>query len=176
MAEKLSLEKRLNLVAYIIAILVLVLVGVMRRVKLDVGFDTSFLPGVNAGINIVTAVLLLIALWFIKQKNIKAHQQTIYAAIVCSALFLITYVMYHFTNEETVFCKEGVIRQIYYVVLISHVILAGVIFPFILFTFIRAYTEQFDRHRRMARWVWPIWFYVAVSGPAVYFMLKPCYS
>ena len=174
--ENKKLIKRLNIAAYLITAAVLTLVGMMRRVKIDVSFDTSFLPGVNAGINIITSVLLLLALWFIKQKNIEAHKKTIYVAICTSALFLLTYVLYHFTNVETSFCKEGTIRSIYYFVLATHVILAGVIFPFILFTFIRAYTGQIDRHRAMAKWVWPVWFYVSVTGPIVYFMLKPCYN
>jgi len=174
--ENQELAKKLNIAAYLVTAAVLTLVGMMRRVKIDVPFDTSFLPGVNAGINIVTSILLIVALYFIKQKNIEAHKKTIYVAIVTSALFLLTYVLYHFTNEETSFCKEGTIRSIYYFVLASHVILAGVIFPFILFTFIRAYTNQIERHKAMAKWVWPVWFYVSVTGPIVYFMLKPCYS
>lgn len=174
--ENNNLAKKLNIVAYLLTAAVLTLVGVMRRVKIDVSFDTSFLTGVNAGINIVTTILLLVALWFIKQGNIEAHKKTIYAAMTTSALFLLTYVVYHFTNDETSYCKEGTIRSIYYFILASHVILAGVIFPFILFTFIRAYTNQIERHKKMAKWVWPLWFYVSVTGPVVYFMLKPCYN
>ena len=97
-------------------------------------------------------------------------------AIVTSCLFLLSYITYHVTTPETVYCGTGAVRMVYLFILITHVILAGVIVPFILFTFIRAYTNQIDRHRRMARWVFPIWLYVAVSGPVVYLMLLPCYA
>ena len=171
----LMLAKRLNLIAYILTVAILALVGIMRRVKIDLGVDFSFLPAVNSLINTVTAILLVVALVFIKKKNIEAHRKAIYAAMVTSALFLLCYVLYHFTTEETSFCREGAIRKVYYFVLITHVVLAGVILPFILFTFIRAYTNQIEAHRKMAKWVWPFWFYVSISGPAVYLMLKPCY-
>lgn len=176
MSDVKTLEKRLNIVAWILTVLILGLITMMRRVKIDVDFDTSILPGINAMINTVTSILLLIALYFIKQKNVTAHKNTIYAAMICSIFFLLTYVMYHFTTEETSFCKEGMIKTVYYIVLITHVVLAGVIFPFILFTFIRGFTGQVERHRKMAKWVFPIWFYVAISGPIVYLMLKPCYG
>ena len=171
-----KLEKRLNLVAWILTIVILGLIGAMRRVKIDVEFDTTILPAINAIINTITSIFLLAALWFVKRKNITAHKNAIFGAMICSIFFLSTYVMYHFTTDETSFCKEGIIKTIYYIVLITHVVLAGVIFPFILFTFIRGYTGQVERHRKMAKWVWPIWFYVAISGPIVYLMLKPCYG
>jgi len=172
----LMLAKKLNLWAYALTVLILGLIGMMRRVKIDVGMDLSFLAGANAAINTVTTILLLVAFIQIKKKNIAAHRKAIYAAMVSSVLFLLCYVGYHFTTEETTFCKEGMIRNVYYFVLITHVILAGVIFPFILFTFIKAYTHQIEAHRRMAKKVWPIWFYVSITGPIVYLMLRPCYS
>jgi putative membrane protein len=92
-----------------------------------------------------------------------------------SALFLLSYVLYHFTTPETRFGGEGVIRYIYFFILITHIILAALTLPFILLTFNRAYTDQFDRHRKMARWVFPLWLYVAVTGPICYLMLKPYY-
>jgi len=171
-----ALAKKLNIVAYILTVVVLGLVGAMRRVKIDVDFDTSMLPAVNASLNTLASIFLIMALVFIKKKNVKAHKNAIYAAMVCSIFFLLTYVAYHFTTEETRFCKEGMIRTVYFIVLISHIILAAGIFPFILFTFIRGFTGQVERHRKMAKWVFPIWFYVAITGPIVYLMLKPCYT
>jgi putative membrane protein len=170
-----ALEKQLNVLAYIVSAVVLFLVAFMRRVKIDVGIDFSFLPPLHATLNAITAVVLLIALYFIKQKRVEQHRKAIYVALTCSALFLVSYVLYHFTTPETRYGGEGVMRQVYFALLISHVVLAAAIFPFILFTFIRAYTGQFARHRRMARWVFPIWLYVAVTGPIVYLMLLPYY-
>jgi len=170
-----ALEKQLNVLAYIVSAVVLFLVAFMRRVKIDVGIDFSFLPPLHATLNAITAVVLLIALYFIKQKRVEQHRKAIYVAFTCSALFLVSYVLYHFTTPETRYGGEGVMRSVYFALLISHVVLAAAIFPFILFTFIRAYTGQFARHRRMARWVFPIWLYVAVTGPIVYLMLLPYY-
>lgn len=172
---QLVLAKKLNIVAYIISIVVIALVILMRRVKLDLGVDFSFLPAFHSTMNAVTALLLLIALYFIKQKKIVAHRNMMFAAMITSALFLLSYVLYHFTTPETNFCKEGAIRTVYFVLLISHVILAGVIFPFILFTLIRGFTMQVEKHKKMARWVFPLWLYVAVTGPILYLMLRPCY-
>ena len=171
-----DLAKKLNVIAYIVSVLVIVLVVLMRRVKIDVGIDFSFLPPVHSALNAITAVLLIIAFIFIKQKKISAHRKMMFAAMLTSALFLLSYVLYHFTTPETAFCRDGSIRTIYFVLLISHVVLAGVIFPFILFTFIRGYTNQIKKHRRMARWVFPLWLYVAVTGPIIYIMLRPCYG
>ena len=110
-------------------------------------------------------------------------------ALGLSVLFLLSYVAYHFTTPETIFgdmdhdgvlsaaerAAAGTSRTIYLVLLLSHISLAGLILPFILFTFIRAYTNQFERHRRMARWVFPLWLYVAITGPLVYWLLQPYY-
>jgi len=172
----LQLAKKLNIIAYIVSIVVIGLVLLMRRVKLDVDFDFSFLPAFHSTMNAVTAILLLIALWFIKLKKITAHRNMMFAAMITSAMFLLSYVLYHFTTPETNFCREGNIRIVYFILLISHVILAGVIFPFILFTLIRGYTMQVERHKKMARWVFPLWLYVAVTGPILYLMLRPCYG
>ena len=169
-------SKTLYRAAYVITGIVLVLVGLMRRYKFDVGFDTTFLAGVNAFINSLVAIVLIIALWHIKNKRVEMHQRMMFIAVGLSVLFLLSYVGYHFTNEDTTYCKEGFIRTIYYFVLISHIVLAGISLPFILFTFIRGYLKQVEKHKKMAKWVYPIWLYVAITGPVVYFMLKPCYT
>ena len=191
MEANLQLEKKLNVAAWIITVAVLGLVGMMRRIKIPVpeSLDLGFLPPFHATLNALTAVVLLIALYYIKQKKVQQHRNAIYVAIVLSVLFLLSYVAYHFTTPETLFGdsnhdgvldeveKAGVsgIRPFYLVLLLSHIALAAGIFPFILFTFIRAYTNQIDRHRKMARWVFPLWLYVAITGPICYFMLSPYY-
>jgi putative membrane protein len=175
MKENKVLASKLNRIAYVLSGAVLLIVGLMRRVKVETAIDFSFLPPLHASFNAIVAVLLVIALVFIKKGDITNHKRAILAAMVFSALFLLSYVVYHFTTEETSFCQEGTIRYVYFFFLISHVILAAVSLPFILFTFIRGFTYQVALHKKMARWVWPIWFYVAITGPICYMLLKPCY-
>lgn len=186
-----TLEKRLNIGAWVVTVAVLFLVGLMRRVKIPLpeGVHLDFLPGFHALVNAGTAVVLLIAYYHIRRKNVEAHRKAIYAAVGLSVLFLLSYVAYHFTTPETIYgdldgdgalsaaekAEIGGMRVVYLVILLSHIVLAGLSLPFILFTFIRAYTNQFDRHRKMARWVWPVWLYVAITGPVCYFMLLPYY-
>lgn len=171
------LEKKLNRIAWVITAAVLLLVGMMRRIQhIEPDIDFSFLPPLYSTLNALTAVILLAGLYFIKNKQQAKHQTAMTIALCSSLLFLLGYVLYHFTTEETKFGGEGAIRYVYFFLLISHVILAAVIFPFILFTFIRAYTRHFDRHRKMARWVYWVWLYVAVTGPVLYFMIKPYYQ
>lgn len=184
-------ERILKILAWVVSAVVLVLVGVMRRYKIPIpeSVDLSFLPAVNAFINALTALALLVSLYFIKRKDVIKHRNTNYVALGLSVLFLLCYVAYHFTTPEVKFgdvsgdgivdaaelAAVGGVRTAYLILLFSHIILAGLILPFILFTFIRAYTGKYELHRKMARWVWPLWFYVAVTGPVVYFMLKPYY-
>ncbi len=168
--------RKLDIIASVISVAVLVLVVMMRRVKIPTEIDFSFLPPFHATLNGITAVVLLIALYFIKNKNIEAHRKSMFLAIGLSVLFLLSYVLYHFTTEETRFGGEGTIRYVYFFILITHIILAAVILPFILFTFNRAITNQITKHKKLARWVYPIWLYVAITGPLCYFMLKPYYQ
>jgi putative membrane protein len=185
-----ALERKMNIAAYIISAVVLLLVGAMRRLpKLDLGIDFSFLPPVHALLNGAAAVLLIAALYFIKNKNMQAHRNMIYGALACSALFLVCYVLYHSTTSEIIYgdinhsgslddierAAVAGTRPWYLVLLLTHIVLAGGILPFILLTFNRAFTAQYDRHKKMARWVYPLWLYVAVTGPLCYLMLKPYY-
>jgi len=174
--EDKPLLKKLDIVAYILSVVVIGLVIAMRPAeRFNVDFDTSWMPGFNAFVNTIAGVFLLLALYFIKKKNIKAHRNMIFGAMVFSGLFLLTYVVYHFTTPETKFCKEGIFRTVYFIILISHIILAGLSLPFILLTFNRGITMSVEKHKKMTRWVYPVWLYVVFSGPLVYLMLKPCY-
>ncbi len=170
-----ALAKKLNIFAYIISVAVLGLVFGMRMIKLDVDVDFSFLPRINAIVNTIAGIFLILAIYFIKKKNYIAHRNMIFVATFFSTVFLLTYVLYHITTPETSFCKEGPIRIVYFILLITHIISAALIFPFILFTFIRGITFQVDRHRKMARWVFPVWLYVVITGPICYLLLSPCY-
>ncbi len=173
--ENIALAKKLNIWAVIISIVVLFIVGFMRQVKLDTGIDFSFLPPIYSSMNALCAVFLGLALYQIKNKNIERHRLFINISVGLSVLFLVCYVLYHFTTPETLYCKEGSIRYVYFFLLITHIVLAAVILPFILFTYIRGFTWQVAKHRKLAKIVFPLWFYVAVTGPIIYFMLKDCY-
>jgi putative membrane protein len=171
-----ALEKKMNIASVVISVAVLSLVVLMRRIKIDIGVDLSFLPMVHAILNSLTAIALVYALIQIKQKNVAAHRAAIYTALTLSATFLLCYVLYHFTTPETKFGGEGTIRSVYFFLLATHIILAAGILPFILLTFTRAFTGQFSRHKKMARWVFPLWLYVAITGPVCYLMLLPYYK
>lgn len=191
-AKNLALAKKLNTWAWVVTAVVLLLVGLMRRLKIPLpeGVDFGFLPPFHACLNALAAVALLTAFYFIKQKNVDAHRKAVFVALGLSVLFLLSYVTYHFTTPETLYgdlngdrilsedelLAAGSSRIIYLVLLLSHIVLAAVSFPFILFTFIRAYTGQIERHRKMARWVFPMWLYVTITGPIAYFMLMPYYQ
>lgn len=170
----LSLARRLNVVVGILTVIVLGLVGAMRQIKFELpeGISTDWLPGVYSTINVGVAIALIIALVFIKQRNVVAHRVSINTALVGSIAFLLCYVVYHFTNEEQRFNGEGPVRIVYFAILISHVVLAAASFPLILYTWVLATTNQFAKHRRFARIVFPVWLYVAITGPLCYALLK----
>lgn len=170
-----ALEKKLNKVAWLVSAVVFLLVVMTRRYKIDLGIDFSFLPPFYSIVNGLSAVLLIGALVAIKRGMGNLHRRLINICMVLGALFLLSYVLYHLTTPETTYCGVGTIRYVYFFFLITHIILAGVILPFILFTYIRAYTNQFTRHKAIARWVFPFWLYVAATGPIIYLMLRPCY-
>ena len=183
--------RTLRFAAWVLSAVVIVLVGLMRQFKIPIpeSVDLTFLPAVNAVINGLTAVALLVSLYFIRRRQYVSHRNTNYVALGLSVAFLLCYVAYHFTTTEVIYGDlnlDGTLsaaesaavagtRTIYLVILLSHIFLAGILLPFILFTFIRAYTGQYARHKKMARYVWPLWFYVAVTGPIVYLMLAPYY-
>lgn len=172
-----ELARKLQIGIWIVTIAVLGLVGLMRQVKIPLpeGVDFRFLPPVYSALNAGVAVLLVVALVKIKQGRVLAHRRAIHAALIGSGLFLLLYVAYHFTTEETRYGGEGVWRTVYYLLLISHVVLAAISFPFILQTWMYGVTAQYERHRRLAPLVFPVWLYVAVTGPICYLMLRPYY-
>lgn len=169
------LGDKLIKISWILSALVLLLVILMRNYKIDLGVDFTFLPPYIAGLNIFVSIALLVALYFIRIKNVEAHRRAIYAAMIASGLFLLAYVLYHFTTVETKFCMEGTKRTVYFVLLLSHIVFAAISLPFILINFAYGYTFQIEKHKRLGKWIFPVWLYVAVSGPICYFMLKPCY-
>jgi putative membrane protein len=186
-----ELAKKLGIAAWILTAAVLALVGLMRRIKIPLpdGVDLSFLPPFHAAVNAVAAVVLVIALIAVLKGRIALHRRMIMAAMALSVLFLLSYVAYHFTSNEVKFgdanldgvvdaaerVRVGGTRTVYLLLLASHIVLAAVSLPFILFTFIAGWTNRFAAHRKLARWVFPLWLYVAVTGPVCYWMLRPYY-
>jgi uncharacterized membrane protein YozB (DUF420 family) len=129
------------------------------------------LPTVNATLNAVAAVLLLCGYVMIRRGRIQTHRKFMLAAFATSALFLVSYVVYHANVGSRPFTGQGPIRYAYFAILITHVVLAAAVLPMALITLTHALRERFDRHRRIARWTWPIWMYVSVTGVIVYLML-----
>lgn len=160
------------------SVIVFVAIVVLGRVKLDVelGFDAHVFAKVNAIINSAVALLLIAGLVTAKQRRYATHKKIMLTAMALSLLFLISYILHHLFAGETAFGGAGAIRYVYYVILATHIILAAVILPFILFTAYRALINENERHRKLARLTWPIWFYVAVTGPIVYLFISPYYS
>lgn len=149
-------------------------VAVLFKVKIP-GYDLSFLPPIYASINGLTAVLLIVAVVAIKNNKRNLHEKLMKTCIGLSAVFLVMYVLYHMTSDSTPYGGEGPIRIVYYVILISHILLSVVVVPFVLFTFSRALSGNFERHKALARFTFPIWLYVAVTGVIVYLMISPYY-
>ena len=172
--ENIKLADKLNKYAVIVSAAVLILVASMRKIHIDLGIDFSFLPAIYSVTNALVAVFLIRGLMFIRQKRIAEHKQMITIALSLSAAFLLMYVLYHITTPEIKYCGEGAIRTFYFLLLISHVVLAAVSFPFILFTFIRGFTMQVEKHKAMSKYVFWVWLYVSITGPIVYLMLRPC--
>lgn len=133
--------------------------------------SVSQLPSLNAALNSLSAILLIAGYLFIKSRNIKAHKTCMLAAFASSILFLISYLVYHYQVGSVPFQGQGGIRLVYFTILLTHTILAITVVPLALVTLFRAFKERFDRHRRIARWTFPIWLYVSVTGVVVYWML-----
>ena len=169
-------ERKFNKIITIISILVPLVVAVLFGVKIPNSEPLEFLPPIYASINGLTAVLLIYAVWAIKNGNRVLHQNIMSACIILSILFLLMYIAYHMTADSTSYGGVGVIKYVYYFILISHIILSIVIIPLVLKTYARAYLKDFERHRQLARITFPIWLYVAVTGVIVYLMISPYYD
>jgi len=159
----------------VLSVIIPLAVAILFKVKID-GFDFSFLPPIYAFINGITAILLLVALIAIKNRKIKLHETIMKVCIALSAAFLVMYVAYHMTSDPTEFGGNGSVKYIYFFILITHIILSIAVIPLVMFTFVRALSENFDRHRKLAKITFPIWFYVAVTGVIVYLMISPYYK
>lgn len=167
--------KKYNRLIVILSIAIPLVVAALFGVKVDIELPV-FLPPIYAGTNAITSVILIIAFWAIRMKNIELHKRLMLTALVLSVLFLVMYVLYHMTSDSTPFGGEGFIKYLYYFILISHILLSVVVIPFVLITFVRAITNDIERHKKIARITLPLWLYVTISGVMVYFMILPYYS
>ncbi|RXP64599.1 DUF420 domain-containing protein [Lutibacter sp. HS1-25] len=166
--------KKYNKWIVVLSVAIPLVVAILFGVKIDVTLPV-FLPPIYATINGLTAVLLLVAVWAIKNKKVQLHEKLMKTAIVFSTVFLVLYVAYHMTSTSTKFEGEGTIKTVYFAVLISHIILSIVVIPFVLITFVRAITNNFELHKKIAKITFPLWLYVTISGVVVYLMISPYY-
>ncbi|BFG70725.1 DUF420 domain-containing protein [Sediminibacterium sp. KACHI17] len=185
-------DKQARWLIGIFSVVVFTAVVVLGRVKLDIGvnFDVHVFAKINAFINASIAVLLVAALVAVKQKSYAVHKRLMMLALLLSVAFLVSYIAHHLLAGEAKFgdadhdglvseaekIAVGSMRMVYYVILITHIFLAAIILPFILFTAYRGLTGEYVQHKKIAKITWPLWFYVAVTGPVVYWMISPYYS
>ena len=157
---------------------VFIAITALSRVKLEVnlGFDPHFFAMMNAILNSCVTILLVAALVAVKGRKYELHKRLMLLAMALSILFLISYICHHLFTGETRYGGEGNLKTLYYIILFTHIPLAGLILPFILFTAYRGLTADWSAHRKMARITWPIWLYVAITGVIVYVMISPYYS
>ncbi len=166
--------KKYNKWIVILSITIPVVVALLFSVKIDVNLPV-FLPPIYASINALTSVLLVVAVWAVKNKKLTLHEKLMKTAIVFSVVFLVLYVAYHMTSNSTKFGGEGSLRTVYFIILISHIILSIVVIPFVLITYVRAITNNIELHKKIAIFTFPLWLYVAISGVVVYLMISPYY-
>lgn len=173
------METKYNKLIVVLSIAIPAVVALLFGVNLKrMGFDVeplSFLPPIYATINGLTAVILVAAVIAIKNGKRSLHENLMKFAIACSVAFLAMYVAYHMTSDSTKFGGEGVVKYVYYFILITHIVLSVIIIPLVLTTYVKAWSQQFDKHKKIAKITFPIWLYVAVTGVIVYLMISPYY-
>ena len=185
-------DRKASQLIWIVSIIVFVAVAFLSKYKLDVypGFNPHLFATANAFINSIVAVLLVAGLIAVKQDKYLLHKKIMLTAMVLSVLFLISYIGHHLLAGDTRYgdtnhdgllsevekVQAGGLRTLYYVILITHIPLAAIILPFILFTAYRALTGEYEQHKRLTRITWPVWFYVAITGVVVYYMISPFYT
>lgn len=168
-------KEPLRKLVLVISIVIPLAVAVLFKVKIK-GYDFSFLPPIYATINGITAGLLVAAVIAIKNRRQRLHERLMKTCMALSALFLIMYVAYHMTSESTPFGGTGFVRNVYFFILITHILLSVGVIPLVLFSFLHAWRGDFQRHRRLAKIAFPFWLYVAVTGVIVYLMISPYYK
>ncbi len=169
-------EKKFNRIITAISVVVPIVVAILFGVKIPNVQPLTFLPPIYASINGLTAIILIVAVLAIKNGKISLHQNLMTTCIALSLVFLLMYIAYHMTSDSTVYGGEGMMKYVYYVILISHIVLSIAIIPLVLKTYAKAYLNKFQEHRKLAKITFPIWLYVAVTGVIVYLMISPYYQ
>lgn len=177
--NNLAQEKKYKKLITALSIVIPIAVAALFSINLKrLGFDVeplSFLPPIYATINGITAIILIAAVIAIKNGNRKLHEQLNTSAIACSLAFLLMYIAYHITSDSTKFGGEGVVKYVYYFILISHILLSIIIIPLVLTTYMYAKLGDFQRHKKIAKKTFPLWLYVAITGVVIYIMISPYY-
>lgn len=171
-------DRKANIIIWSVSLIVFIAVVVLHEIKLDIklGFDPHIFAEINAFINGAVATLLIFALVLVKIKKYLLHRKIMNLAIILSVLFLVSYIAHHVLADSTKYGGQGLNKIIYYVILLTHILLAGLSLPFILYTAYRASIAEYSIHKKLARYVYPVWLYVAVTGVVVYVMISPFYT
>ncbi|MEZ5046669.1 MAG: DUF420 domain-containing protein [Chitinophagaceae bacterium] len=185
-------NKKAHVLIWSFSIIVFLAITILDRITLPITlpFDPHIFALLSAIVNSIVSVLLLVGLYFIKQKNIQKHKQVMLATMLFSILFLVFYIAHHLFTGETKFgdlnhdgllseaekLQAGSLRYIYYFIISTHITLAGLVMPFVLYSAYRGLTSEFDKHKKLVRYTFPIWLYVAITGVVVYAMISPYYQ
>lgn len=171
-----TMKWTIGILSVVVPLLVAVLLSLNNESKIDFGFNTRILPHINAVFNSITSLCLIAGFFAIKSKNIKVHRSLMMTAFTLSSLFLISYVLYHASVPSTKFGGEGLIKGVYLFLLITHILLSIVVVPLVLWAIYFAWTGRIESHKKIVKWTFPIWTYVAITGVTVYFMISPYYQ
>ena len=178
MSQDITAKRNYNPLIIILTVAIISLVTIAYfspRLEIFKGYDLTALPLINAILNSITFLSLTFALLAIKRKNIKLHRNLIFTALTSTALFLVTYLAYHFNAPTTKYGGTGILKGVYYFILLTHILLAIVIVPLALISVARGLNMQVEKHRKIARWTMPLWLYVSLTGVLVYILISPYY-
>lgn len=170
-------DKQARLLIITVSVIVFAVVALLSKFKLQVnlGFNVHIFAAISAMLNTTVSILLIVAFIAVRNKNYQLHKRLMLVAIVLSVLFLVSYISHHLLAGETKYGGTGALRYIYYIILATHIPLAAIILPFILFTAYRSLTGEYAAHKKIARYTWPLWLYVSITGVLVYLLISPYY-
>jgi len=170
-------DKQARLLILTVSVVVFAAVALLSKFKLqlDLGFNPHIFAAISAMLNSTVSILLIVAFIAVKNKKFELHKRLMLVAIVLSVLFLVSYISHHLLAGETKYGGAGTLRYVYYFILATHIPLAAIILPFILFTAYRSLTGEYAAHKKIARYTWPLWLYVSITGVLVYLMISPYY-
>ncbi|RED48682.1 DUF420 domain-containing protein [Seonamhaeicola aphaedonensis] len=172
--QEVSNDKKYNKLIVALSIIIPLAVAALFGIRIDYELPV-FLPPIYACINAVTALVLVLAFIAIRNKKVKLHKLLMTFAIVLSVLFLLMYIAYHMTSDSTKFGGDGITKYFYYFILLTHILMSIAVIPFVLITYVRAITNNIEKHKKIAKITFPLWFYVAITGVVVYIMISPYY-